>query len=129
VRQHFLALDRCARLRDNEARSPLEAAGAGVGPSRSRHRPPSTWLIESSPVPPDERTVAGAAGAGVEQDTIEGEVASCWRPALSEERKPSRRDGERSGGAGSLSWTLSKTGIRESPFITREEIPPRLSDG
>ena len=45
VRQRFSAFDRCARLRHGEARSPLEAAGAGVGPSRSRHRPPSTWII------------------------------------------------------------------------------------
>ena len=52
VRQRFSAFGRCARLRDSEARSPLEAAGAGVGPSRSRHRPPSTWIIESSPIPP-----------------------------------------------------------------------------
>jgi hypothetical protein len=35
----------------------------------------------------------------------------------------SRRGGERSKGAGSLSWTVSKTGLRESPFITREEMP------
>ena len=66
MRQRFLALGTCARLRDGEARSPLEAAGAGVGPSRSRHRPPSTWISVSSLVPSDERKVAGAADAGAD---------------------------------------------------------------
>jgi len=77
VRQRFSAFDRCARLRDGEARSPLEAAGAGVGQSRSRHRPPPTWIIESSPVPPDERRVAKAADANGDPHTSEAEVASC----------------------------------------------------
>ena len=45
VRQRFSAFDWCDRLRDGEPRSPREAAGAGVGRSRSRHRPPSTWII------------------------------------------------------------------------------------
>jgi excisionase family DNA binding protein len=79
VRQRFSALARCARLRDGEARSPWEAAGAGVGPSRSRHRPPSSWTIESSPVPAAERKVPGAAEADGHQHTSEAEVASCWR--------------------------------------------------
>ncbi len=72
-----LGFDRCAGLRDGEARSPLEAAGAGVGPSRSRHRPPSIWIIERSPVPSDERTVAGAADAGTDRHIFEAESASC----------------------------------------------------
>ena len=59
VRQRFSAFGWCDRLRDGEPRSLREAAGAGVGRSRSRHRPPSEWIIESSPVPPDERRVAG----------------------------------------------------------------------
>jgi hypothetical protein len=25
-----------------------------------------------------------------------------------------------------LTWTVSKTALRESPFIMREEMPPRL---
>jgi len=79
VRQRFSAFDRCARLRDGEARSPLEAAGAGVGPSRSRHGPPSTWIIESPPVPSVERKVAIAAESGADQHTSEAEVASYWR--------------------------------------------------
>jgi hypothetical protein len=55
------------RLRDGEAPSPWEAAGAGVGPSRSRHRPPSSWIIGTSPVPQAGRKVARAAEAGAEQ--------------------------------------------------------------
>jgi len=80
VRQRFSALGTCARFRDGEARSPLEAAGAGVGPSRSRHRPPSAWIIERLPIPSDERRVAIAAEADADQDGSEAEVASCWQP-------------------------------------------------
>jgi hypothetical protein len=77
----LLGLCQVRRLRDGEARSPLEAARAGVGLSRSRHRAPSTWMIECSPVPPDERRVAGGRLTRVSnQHTSDGEVASCWRP-------------------------------------------------
>ena len=35
----------------------MEAASAGGGPSRSRHGPPTTWIIKTSPCNPggDER--------------------------------------------------------------------------
>jgi hypothetical protein len=56
------------RLRDGEARSRLEVAGAGVGLSRSRHRPPSEWITESAPVPPDGRKVAKAAERELESN-------------------------------------------------------------
>ena len=79
VRQRFSACDSCAGLRDGETRSPLEAARAGVGPSRSRHGPPSTWIIEISPDPLGERRVAEGADA-LQCGTSDAELASCWHP-------------------------------------------------
>ena len=96
----LLGLGRCARLRDGEARSPLEAAGAGVGPSRSRHRPPSTWINESSPIPSDERRVAIAAEAGADQDGSGGESGQLPSPTSPEGRERSRGYGGRSGRSG-----------------------------
>ena len=91
VRQRFLGLRQLRRLRDGETRSPWAAAGAGVGLSRSRHRPPTPWIIERSPVPSDGRRVAKAAEADVDQHTCGAEVASCRRTASSGRRKRSRR--------------------------------------
>jgi hypothetical protein len=70
--------------------------------------------------------VAEAADAGADQHTSEAEVASCWRP---HRRRAATGAVETESGitdAGSLSWTVSKTALRESPFIMREEMPPRL---
>jgi hypothetical protein len=79
------------RLRDGETRSPWAAAGAGVGLSRSRHRPPTPWIIERSPVPSDGRRVAKPAEADGEQHTCGAEVTSCRRTASSGRRKRTRR--------------------------------------
>jgi hypothetical protein len=79
------------RLRYGETRSPPAAAGAGVGLSRSRHRPPTPWIIERSPVPSDGRRVAKAAEADGEEHTCGAEVTSCRRTASSGRRKRSRR--------------------------------------
>jgi hypothetical protein len=96
VRQRFSAIDGCAELRDGEARSPWEAAGAGVGPSRSRHRPPSTWIIENSPVPPDERRVPGAADADADQHTSEADCQPAGAHIVGRAQpEPSRRRAER----------------------------------
>jgi hypothetical protein len=92
VRQRFLGLRQLRRLRDGETRSPWAAAGAGVGLSRSRHRLPTRWIIERSPVPADERSVAKAAEADVEQHTCGAEVTSCSRTASLGRPKRSRRD-------------------------------------
>ena len=73
VRQRFLGF---GQVRWTSRRRSTITTGGG----RSPHRPPSPWIIESSPVPPDERKGARAADAGADQHTSEAEVTSCWRP-------------------------------------------------
>ena len=112
VRQGFSASAWCAGLRDGEARSPWEAAGGGGGRSRRRHRPPSPWIIEGSPISPAPLTLMA----------IRTHPRPKWPAARtpivgSAQPEPSRRRAE--WGEGSLSWGVSKIGIRKSQFITR----------
>jgi hypothetical protein len=88
----------------------MEAARAGVGRSRSRHGPPTIWIIEGSPDPLDERRVAKAADAGATA-TSEAAVDSCWRPKASVRRNRSRRVEQRNEGARAVTWTVSETCI------------------
>ena len=111
VRQGFSASAWCAGLRDGEARSPWEAAGGGTGrrplgssrvrrsrqPSARWQEPLTLMAIRTHPRPkwPAARTpIVGSA-----------------------QPEPSRRRAE--WGEGSLSWGVSKIGIRKSQFITR----------
>ena len=80
MRQRFSVLTDALDFETARLDHRWEAAGAGVGPSRSRHRPPSTRIIEITPIPPDERRMAETADTDADEGRSEVEVASGWRP-------------------------------------------------
>ena len=52
VRERFSAFDSCADFETTKHDHYGRRPEPGVAPSRSRHRPPSPWIIECSPISP-----------------------------------------------------------------------------